>query len=92
MNISADRCTSEIFLEPSVTAIKQWRYDPALDANGNAVQRSNIENFMSFFLNDERGQIIRNYEGFPQYIDRDGKIIMSKQKEKNNFLCEFLTS
>ena len=90
--IRAERCTSDIFLEPSRKTISKWKYAPAQNSNGKPVRRRGVENFMAFFLTDENGDIIRNSEGFPQHIDPDGNIIIEKQKVQNKYLCNFLTS
>jgi len=64
-NVSAPYCSQSYYEQPSVTALKKWRYGTK-KKDGSPVTSTRITTYMSFYLADWQGNIIRDSNGFPR--------------------------
>jgi len=63
-NVSASYCSQEYFAAPSVSALEKWRYG-VKNKDGSPVTSTGVTTYMSFYLADWKGDIIRDSNGFP---------------------------
>ncbi len=64
-NVSASYCSQGYYAAPSITALKKWRYAKT-KKDGSPVMSKRITTYMSFYLADWDGNIIRDANGFPK--------------------------
>lgn len=67
-NVSAPYCSQSYYAAPSVTALKKWRYAKK-KKDGSPVTSTRITTYMSFYLADWEGNIIRDSNGFPKDLE-----------------------
>ena len=56
-NIVARFCTEQIFKDPAIKSVRQWKYNPKI-IDGRQVARSGVENRVKFWVKDEDGIVI----------------------------------
>lgn len=57
INIKPISYTEDMFIDPSITAVKKWRYNKLADENSD-IERTNLTTRLSFKLTNSRGSII----------------------------------
>ena len=68
-NVSAPYCSQSYYAAPSETALKKWRYAKK-KKDGSPVTSTRITTYMSFYLADWQGNIIRDSNGFPKDLEK----------------------
>lgn len=75
-NVRIRGCTQEIFAEPALYAVSEWRYLPAISGN-QPVIRKDVKTKMTFRLRDQDGNVLPEPAGFedgsenPPYVAVD---------------------
>ena len=70
-NITAAYCTNAILFDPSIRAVKKWRYSPKL-VNWQPMVTKGKWTYVSYRLRDMQGRLIKNADGYPEF-EEDGE-------------------